>query len=301
MEIRESDALCVDKTMKKLFGDTQYKIVSRLNGMTNRSYRVDQGDGLEYVVRIPGEGTEELIDRRDEKKSTILACKLGIDAELISFDNNGIKVMRFIPHNQSMDEATMQKDVNITRAADILRKLHRCGESTGVRFEVFDMAEDYERLINRHHVRLYDDYAEVRHVIMEIKHQADAEGETKKVPCHNDVLMGNWVLSRDERLYLIDWEYAGMNDPMWDLACLSIEAAYDDEMDAKLLLDYFGHEVSVYEKKMFMANKLYVDYLWTLWGKTRVPYDAINMETYAASRYSRLKRNIESFRTMITG
>lgn len=298
-EIGEGDALCVDATMKKLFGDIRYKIVSRLNGMTNRSYRVDKGDGSEYVVRIPGEGTEELIDRRDEKKSTTLACELGIDAELLYFDDNGIKVMRFIPHDQAMDEAAMQKDGNIRRAAAILRKLHRCGESTGVRFEVFDMAADYEKIIDKHHVSLYDDYAEVRRLIMEIKRQVDKEGEAKKVPCHNDVLMGNWLLSRDERLYLIDWEYAGMNDPMWDLACLSIEAAYDNETDEKLLFEYFGQEASEQEEKRFMANKLYVDYLWTLWGKTRVPYDAVNMENYAASRYRRLKQNIANTRTLI--
>ena len=301
MEIKESDKVRIDETVKKLFGNVGYIIVSRLSGMTNRSYRVDCDDGLEYVVRLPGEGTEELIDRRDEKKSTMLACKLGIDADLISFDDDGVKVMRFIPCDCPMDELTMQKDENITRAAAVLRKLHRCGESTGVRFDVFEMAKDYENIIRKHHVNLFDDYADVRRFVMEIKNQVDMEGEADKVPCHNDVLMGNWLLSRDERLYLIDWEYAGMNNPMWDIACLSIEADFDDIQDNKFLFAYLGDEASAYEKKQFIAHKLYVDYLWTLWGKTRVPYDATNMENYAELRYRRLKKNIEILRNLIIG
>ena len=97
------------------------------------------------------------------------------------------------------------------------------------------------------------------------------------------------------RLYLIDWEYAGMNDGMWDLSDVSIEASYSEEEDDLLLEDYFGRKPTVTDKKHFLANKIYVDYLWTLWAKTRVPYSGQDMEDWASERYARMKDNIAAF------
>ncbi len=86
-----------------------------------------------------------------------------------------------------------------------------------------------------------------------------------------------------------------MNDGMWDLADVSIEANYNDEQDEILLKEYLGKEPSLTERQRFIANKLYLDYLWTLWGKTRVPYDGDEMEEYALNRYIRLKSNLKKF------
>ena len=85
---------------------------------------------------------------------------------------------------------------------------------------------------------------------------------------------------------------------MWDLSCLSIEANYSRENDEELLNAYYGRESTIEEKKRFMAAKLYVDYLWTLWGLTRVPVDGQFMQEYADERYSRLKKNIEAYRKL---
>ena len=113
-----------------------------------------------------------------------------------------------------------------------------------------------------------------------------------KVPCHNDPLCENWVVSDTDRLYLIDWEYAGMNDGMWDVAAVSIEAGYGHTDDERFLAAYLDHTPSDAERKHLLASKIYVDYLWTLWAKTRVPYDGQSMEEWAAMRYARLKTNI---------
>ena len=85
---------------------------------------------------------------------------------------------------------------------------------------------------------------------------------------------------------------------MWDLSCLSIEAAYEPEHDDALLNAYYGREASVDEKKRFIAAKLYVDYLWTLWGLTRVPFDGDFMQEYADGRYDRLKKNIDAYKAL---
>ena len=299
--VREIEAVDIPKLrelMKQVFGDEEWKDICRLGGMTNHSYKITRNDGEEYLVRIPGDGTEEMINRLDERKSTELGCRLGIDSPLLFFGDDGRKVMKFIHDPQEMNEEVMKKMENLRQAAAIFHKLHTCGEDTGVRFEVFEMADLYERIIRDGGVAFYEDYEEVKQTVMDIKAAVDAAGIAPRVPCHNDSLMGNWVLDGDGKLYLIDWEYSGMNEAMWDLSCLSIEADYSPELDNQLLEAYFGRPATVEEKKRFIAAKMYVDYLWTLWGLTRVPFDGDFMQEYADRRYMRLKKNIEAYKKL---
>lgn len=297
-EIEAADIPQLHDLMKLVFGDGAWKAIERLGGMTNHSYKITRADGQEYLVRIPGEGTEEMINRPDERKSTELACRLGIDAPLLYFGDDGRKVMRFIHDPRPMSEEVMRRKENLLQAAAIFHKLHCCGEDTGVRFEVFEMAALYEKIIRDGGVAFYDDYEAVKNTVMRIKAEVDKDGEAPRVPCHNDSLVGNWVLDGDGKLYLIDWEYSGMNEAMWDLSCLSIEAVYTPEDDLELLNAYYGREAGVEERKRFVAAKLYVDYLWTLWGLTRVPFDGQFMQDYADGRYDRLKKNIEAYKAL---
>ncbi len=297
-EIEAADIPQLHDLMKLVFGDGAWKAIERLGGMTNHSYKITRADGQEYLVRIPGEGTEEMINRPDERKSTELACRLGIDAPLLYFGDDGRKVMRFIHNPRPMSEEVMRRKENLLQAAAIFHKLHNCGEDTGVRFEVFEMAALYEKIIRDGGVAFYDDYEAVKNTVMRIKAEVDKDGEAPRVPCHNDSLVGNWVLDGDGKLYLIDWEYSGMNEAMWDLSCLSIEAVYTPEDDLELLNAYYGREAGVEERKRFVAAKLYVDYLWTLWGLTRVPFDGQFMQDYADGRYDRLKKNIEAYKAL---
>ena len=297
-QIEEKDIPLVKEILYKVFSDDNYNDILRLGGMTNHSYKVTRNDGEEYVVRIPGEGTEELINRFDERKSTQLACRLGIDSELLYFGDDGAKVMRFICDPQPISEGIMQKKENLVQAAAIFRKLHTCGIDTGVRFEVFEMVDLYERLIRKENVVVYDDYEDVKDTVYTIKKAVDATGIAPKVPCHNDSLIGNWIIDKSGNLYLIDWEYSGMNEAMWDLACLSIEAGYTETNDRELMEAYYKRNATSDEKKRFIASKLYVDYLWTLWGLVRIPFDGSFMQEYADQRYERLKRNMLVYKNL---
>lgn len=300
-EIEKEDIPKIGKVLENGHVTGGYSDIKRLGGMTNHSYKVTMETGEELLVRIPGEGTEEMINRRDEYKSTKLACDLKIDSELLYFGEEGTKIMKFIRDPQPMSEAVMKKKEVLHQAAEIFHRLHTCGVDTGVRFEVFEMAELYEKIIREGGVAFYEDYDEVKQTVMDIKAEVDKNGAAPKVPCHNDSLVANWVLDGEGRLYLIDWEYSGMNEAMWDLSCLSIEAAYDSAEDEELLRAYYGcegREAGVEEKKRFIAAKMYVDYLWTLWGLTRVPFDGKFMQEYADERYARLKKNIETYKKL---
>lgn len=295
-EIVQADLARIRALLDEVLGHSDYSDVQRMGGLTNRTYCVSFADGSRIIVRIPGEGTEELIDRADEKVSTELACRLGIDAKLYFFGDDGEKVSQFVPNAVTMSAETMRGDKRIRQAAQLLKTLHGSGVDTGVPFEVFDMAAGYEKIIEENSVPMFGDYAQIKAAVMAVKAQVDSVCDIQNVPCHNDPLCENWVVSADDdRLYLIDWEYAGMNDGIWDLADVSIEGVFTPENDELLLTEYLGSKPDQNEYKHFLANKIYVDYLWTLWAKTRVPYDGQPMEDWAVERYARLKDNLRLF------
>lgn len=297
--MEKAENAAVKQLLKKVLKTDDYSAISRMGGLTNRTYKVTVL-GEDYVVRIPGEGTEELINRRDEMVSTKLACDLGVDAELLYFGTDGSKVTRYIKDAVTMSSETLKTDENIKRMADIFKKVHTSGVNTGVPFEVFEMAGGYEKIISDNNVAMYDDYKEIKQYVMAVKNEIDVLINAEKVPCHNDPLCENWVLG-GERMYLIDWEYAGMNDGMWDVADVSIEAGFDAVCDEKLLTAYLGRTPDEKDKKHFLASKIYVDYLWTLWAKTRVPYDGQPMEDWATERYTRLKGFINEYKSIVGG
>ena len=265
-----------------------------MGGLTNRTYHVTLDGGKEYAIRIPGDGTEEMIVRDNERKSTELACELGIDAKLLLFDNDGSKVTEYISGAITMSADKMKEEKRIEQVTEIFKILHCCEKDTKIPFEVFDMARGYEKIITENSVNMYDDYDEIKKIVMDIKEEIDSLSVARKVPCHNDSLCENWIVDCNDRMYLIDWEYAGMNDYMWDLADISIEAKYNQSLDEILLTNYLGKVPTKTDWKHFLANKIFVDYLWTLWAKTRVPFDEEPqaMEDWAEERYARLKENV---------
>lgn len=293
-DIIKQDLPLIADLLKHVLGKDDYSDLARMGGLTNHTYHVTFADGAEYVVRIPGEGTEEMIVRSDEEKSTRLACDLGVDAKVLYFGKDGSKVTEYLKNAVTMSADTIKDPLRIAQVADVFNVMHSSGADTGVPFEVFDMAAGYEKIIHDMNVPMFDDYAESKAAVMAIKAEIDAAMDIKKVPCHNDPLCENWVVS-EGKMYLIDWEYAGMNDGMWDVADVSIEANFGEAEDMLLLEKYLRRTPTVADKKHFLASKLYVDFLWTLWAKTRVPYDGQPMEDWAVERYARLKDNLKKF------
>lgn len=280
----------IKELLQEHIGEVEIKDVTRMGGLTNRTYKIDAEQGI-FVVRIPGEGTEEIINRSDEKKSTELACSLGIDAKLYYFDGaTGEKITDYVVDSITMNAELLRKPENIQKCAEIFKLLHTSGVDTGVPFDVIEMSDTYESFISRHGGSFYDDFSEVKKYINEIKNSYMTN--VKKVPCHNDALCENWV-RQGEKMYLIDWEYAGMNDPMWDLADVSLEADFSEENDAYFLECYYGRKATAQEENAFLINKVLIDYLWSLWGKTRAVYDGEEMEEYARERYARMKCTME--------
>lgn len=293
---KTNDLTRIEKIIEDVFGASalpEQLTARRLGGLTNRSYEVLLADGTQYVVRLPGEGTESMINRAHEQVSTELACRLGVYSELRYFGPDGTKISQYIPAAETMTAERMRESGVIQQIAEILRTMHHSGVDTGVPFDVFSLATQYEAIIYEHDVALFADYGETKAQVSQIKQWVDQNIKPERQPCHNDPLCENWVLGGN-RLYLVDWEYAGMNDGMWDLAAVSIEAGYDERCDRELLAAYLGEDQPL-EAMHLLAAKIFVDYLWTLWAKARVPYGGQAMEDWAQERYARLLAFLEAF------
>lgn len=262
--------------------------IERLGGLTNFNYLVTAGE-LKAVFRLPGEGTEGLVDREVECAITRAASDIGVDSELLYFDPaTGIKVMAYIDNAETMHPETMQQDQNIVLAAKLLRTLHDDAAPVDYRFDVFEMIPHYEKLIRQNETIDWEGYDELRSALFELKD--DMAGGALTL-CHCDPLCENFVKDAERgRMYLIDWEYGGMNDPLWDVADVIIESGYDPGQRIAFQDAYFGRPASDEEHERVTINIVLIDFLWALWGKQRSYYDH-SLDDYGPERFARAKRN----------
>jgi thiamine kinase-like enzyme len=237
---------------------------SRLAGLTNINHLVVTG-GQQLVLRIPGAGTSEYIDRRAEAVAARSAAVAGVNAEVVFFDeSDGLMVTRFIDGAATMNTERFTDLGAVARAGRAFHRLHTTAAPFATDFDLFAMIDDYKRL-------LADKGAALPAGYLDLQARADAtrralEASSRPlVPSHCDPLCENF-LDTGERMYVIDYEYSGNNDPMWDLGDLSVEGAFGPAQDAALLEAYFGGTPPASEVGRMVAYKAMCDLLWTLWG-----------------------------------
>ncbi len=236
----------------------------RLGGLTNVNYLINH-DGSRYVVRIAGDGTAEYIDRRAEEVAARAAAAAGVNADVIFFDaTDGLMVTRFVDGAVTMSPARFSDRSAVARAGRTLRRLHTQSAPFATDFELFAVMDDFSRLLASKHAQLPDG-------IDDVVPQTDAtrraleRGARLLVPSHCDPLCENF-LDRGDRMFLIDYEYAGNHDPMWDLGDLSVEGEFDSAQDGVLLRSYFDGDPPADEVGRMVAYKAMCDLLWALWG-----------------------------------
>lgn len=264
--------------------------IERLGGLTNLVHRVVTPHE-EIVVRIPGEGTEEYIDRAVEATNAAAAYRAGVAPEVLWVDaSSGIMVTRSVPGVTTMSpELFKTRAGSPTRAGKALAKLHRSGVAFDFRFELFAMIENYLKVLSTKDVQLPEGYHDIVKAAEPVK-QALEENPAPLVACHCDPLCENF-LDDGEAMWIVDWEYSGMNDPLWDVGDLSVEAQMDEKQEAELLLGYFSREPTPAERGRVIIYKAMCDLLWTLWGLIQFAdkNPADDFWAYATTRFERCK------------
>ena len=236
--------------------------------LTNVSYKVTTG-GAAYVLRLAGEGTSEYIDRAAEKHNAQVAAEAGVNAEVLFFDaREGTMVTRFVEGISMNAGDGFGRDSGApVRAARALKQVHSLGRVFRSRFDVFAAIEGYLDLLRGWRMPLPEDYYEVGQRARTVRMVLEAS-PAALVPCHNDPWPGNLLDADgpDGRIYLIDWEYSGMNDPMWDLADLSVEAGFGPEQDRTMMEVYYGARLSPELYSRLEIYKAMSDLHWSVWG-----------------------------------
>ncbi len=260
--------------------------VQRLGGLTNQVYRVGQ-----HVLRLPGAGTQEYINRSHEAETAIAAARAGVSPAVIHVDPaSGIMVTRHIDQSTTMTpQAFRDRPGAVARAGKALRTLHDSAEVFPFRFELFAMIDDYLGLLATKDVTLPAGYHDVMAEAEAIR-AALSRTTVPLAPCHCDPLCENF-LDTGDRMWIVDWEYAGMNDPMWDLGDLSVEGQFDAEQDTALLTSYFGGSAPAADLGRMVIYKAMCDLLWTLWGLIQLANGnpADDFRAYADGRFARCK------------
>ncbi len=260
--------------------------VERLGGLTNRVYRV--GD---YCLRLPGAGTEEYIDRSNEAVAAVEAARAGVSPEVVHADAaSGVMVTRFIGGAVTMTpEAFRARQGAPGRAGAAFRRLHGSGAVFPFRFELFAMIDDYLGILATKDVSLPEGYHDVVAEAGTVR-AALAAHPLPLAPCHCDPLCENF-LDTGTRMWIVDWEYSGMNDPMWDLGDLSVEGGFDADQDEEMLRAYFRAEPSASDRGRMVIYKAMCDLLWTLWGLIQLANGnpADDFRAYADGRFARCR------------
>jgi thiamine kinase-like enzyme len=267
--------------------------LERLGSLTNASYKIIINDEA-YVLRLPGKDTSDYIDRDAEQHNARLMAAAGVSAEVLYFDmKEGTMLSRFIEDASTNGNGFIRSPVAPARAARMLKRVHSFGRVFRSRFNVFSMIDNYLGILSKLG-RPLEAYHEVEQEVAEVRRALEAS-PVPLAPCHNDPWPGNFVdTGRD--LYLIDWEFSGMNDPMWDLGDLSVEAGFGPEQDRMMMEAYCDSCVRPELYSRLALYKVMSDLLWALWGFIQHANDnqADDFHAYTLRRLERCKAQMGS-------
>lgn len=283
--------------LASIFPDSEINnaVITQIGGMSNKNFRVDI-DGKSYVLRIPGYGSEGMVERANEEFNAKEASILGVNPPIRYFDSKtGIKLADFIENAETLNAATIQRHDNMRKIAEIYRKVHGSHVRFRNEFNIFHEIEKYEGLINKACAVMYDGWEAVRPEVMKLESYLNSLGVDLK-PCHNDALYENFIKATDGTVYLIDWEYSGMNDPMADFAALFIEAGFEKENEDYILERYFSGTVPEVARKKILCYQILWDYLWALWTVIKET-KGDNFGSYGIERYNRAIANLKRLET----
>ena len=239
--------------------------ISFAGGLTNTNYDVRLKQGR-YILRLPGRMTESLINRETEKHNAQLASDMGFNCKLVYCNaETGVKISEYIDHAETLSFRTARLEENIRLVADILSRLHHSDMALENVFNPFDEALRYEALLEQEHAHMYKGYHQLRAQVLAIRDRLYQMGYDQR-PCHNDLLASNLVKNGNGRLYLIDWEYSGINDPMFDVAAFFLENYFEPEDEELFCHYYFGAGEDLQKaREKILIFKISQDFLWSIW------------------------------------
>jgi len=260
-------------------------------GITNRNYLITSA-GMQdrYVIRLAGNDTHLLgISREDEHAATVGAAGVGIGPEVIAFIRpEGYLVTRFVA-GEPLGLGQVHEAGTLRRVADSLRRIHGGPAIPGL-FVPLRMAEAYLALATDRGVPRPAAWGEAHAVGRRIE-RALLDAPIELLPCHNDLLNANFI-DDGTRIRIVDWEYAGMGDPFFDLGNFSVNHDLSAAEDAILLESYEG-SVRPPRLARLALMRIVSDFREAMWGVLQQGISTLDVDfvAYADEHFERLLRN----------
>jgi len=260
-------------------------------GITNRNYLVTvAGSHDRFVIRLAGNDTHLLgISREVELAATTAAAGVGVGPEVVAFIRpEGYLVTRFID-GSPLPEADARRPDNLARVADALRRFHDGPAIPGL-FIPLRIVEVYRALASERGVRMPPEY-ELAHAIGRRIELALLTAPIGLRPCHNDLLNANFI-DDGKRLRIVDWEYAGMGDPFFDLGNFSVNHGLTSDEDVTVLHAYEG-DVRPDRLARLTVMRTMSDFREAMWGVLQQGISTLDVDfvEYAGEHFDRLLEN----------
>ena len=265
--------------------------------ITNRNYlvTVDGEPGRpgvsKFVLRIPGEGTETFIDREHEHRNRAAAAAAGVAPPVLHLIQPGYcTIVPFITGETMHSETITGHPERLRLIVEAVRTCHD-GALFDNEIRVFDMIRDYARMASEVDApRPYQ--TEWMLWVGQRIEQAMQRDEPAPVACHNNLLSENFILTPEGRLWVIDWEHGGMNDPFFDLGDFCVEHPLTTDEERFVLTAYCGG-MDEHRYARMMLHKLVVDLWWSMWAMVQSKVSKLEFEfyRYGTDRIARFSKN----------
>lgn len=232
------------------------------SGLTNVSFYFSVS-GKKYVYRHPGAGTDLYINRKSEAASMSAAKQLGIDDTFIFIHpTEGWKLSYFIEDARQMD---YENPDDVTKSLELIRKLHNGDLSTNFNFDVWGTISKFEKSLKNKDRNDFEDMTKLHDDIQKLKKLTDNDHYPKTL-CHGDCYDPNFLLDKNGKMYLIDWEYSGMADPAADIGTYLACSKYSLDKSEELIKQYLQKDPSKKEMAHYIAYAAALSYYWFVWA-----------------------------------
>ena len=280
----------IDSVVERLWRGSEIRVEPIAAGLTNQNFRVEV-DGVPHFVRLPGQSTDLLaVDRANELHNTRAAAEAGVGPKVVGLDaDTGAFALEWID-GRTMSNAAFAVPGSPARIAEALQRLH-AGPRFRDDFDMVRLSAYYLGVVDAREIRIPDGYREHLPAIPRIE-AALAARPLATVPCHNDLLAENY-LDDGSRLWIVDYEYSGNNDPTFELGNTAQELGFDAPRQEELCSAYFGPDRFAREGQSLLARMrlqmIMSDVGWTLWAAIQAAISTIDYDFWgwALERWSR--------------
>jgi thiamine kinase-like enzyme len=275
----------VDDAIQRLWPGSDPAVEPLGGGITNRNFRIEL-NGEAFVLRVSGKDTELLgIDREAERAAAEMAASVGVGPEVVEFLRpEGWLVTRFV-EGAPIPPEQMRTPEMIGAVAASVRAIHE-GPPIPGRFDPHRVVEAYASTASERGVAMPEDFAWAKSVSDRIE---VTRGPQPLVPCHDDLLNANFIFD-GERVRIVDWEYAGMGDRMFDLGNLSVKHDFEPSHDEALLEAYIG-QVTSEDLAAVRLMRFMGAFFEAMWGVVQQAISELDVDfvAYANENFERLR------------